>query len=197
MDTACQRCPALCETRTQVVHGYGDVTADFLFVATAPTAAADAAGVPLVDDPGGQRFQHLLGLLGLNNAHPESTTPELDNAFLTHLTRCHHPDRDPTDDEIGACDPYLNAEIRKINPEILIPVGQRPLTELATEFTTKPASSFEIEADHATSIRGRGFELVPMVDPARMTDAEFDAFLEHFEALMARDYRQTKGRRKR
>lgn len=197
MDEACRRCPALCETREQVVHGYGDVTADFLFIADAPTPAADAAGVPLVGDGSGERFQHILGLLGLNNSHPASTTPELDNAFLTQLTRCHHPERGPTDTEIQECEPYLNAEIRKINPEILIPVGERALTEIGVEYTTTPVDELVMEDVHATSIRGRGFELVPMTDPATMTDSEEQAFIEHFEALMERDYRQTKGRRKR
>ncbi|MFC6769593.1 uracil-DNA glycosylase, partial [Natrinema soli] len=46
MDEECRNCPALCETRTQVVHGYGDVGADFLFVGERPTAHADEAGVP-------------------------------------------------------------------------------------------------------------------------------------------------------
>ncbi len=44
--------PALCETRTQVVHGYGDVGADFLFVGERPSAAADDVGVPLVANAG-------------------------------------------------------------------------------------------------------------------------------------------------
>ena len=46
MDEECRNCPALCETRTQVVHGYGDVAADFLFVGERPTASADELGVP-------------------------------------------------------------------------------------------------------------------------------------------------------
>lgn len=197
MDEQCRRCPDLCATRTNVVHGYGDVNADFLFVATMPSEASDDAGVPLVGDDAGERFQHILGLLGLNNAHPASTEPELTNAFVTTLTRCHHPSRGPTDTEILECEPYLNAEIRKINPEILIPIGATALTEIATEYTTTPAPSVDIDADHATSIRGRGFELVPMIHPESMTEAQQTAFVDHFEALMARDYRQTKGRRKR
>lgn len=197
MDEQCQRCPALCDTRDHVVHGYGDVTADFLFVATMPSDAADTAGVPLVGDQAGERFHHILGSLGLNNSHPQSTEPELENAYITTLTRCRHPDRGPTETEIQECEPYLNAEIRKINPEILTPVGDTALTEIATEYTTTPATTFDIADDHATSIRGRGFELVPMRHPETMNEADVTAFIDHFDALMARDYRQTKGRRNR
>jgi uracil-DNA glycosylase len=84
-----------------------------------------------------------------------------------------------------------------INPEIIVPVGQRALTTIATEYTTTPAEEFDVSEDHATTVRGRGFEIVPMADPLQQTDAEREAFVEHFLALMDRDYRQTKGRRGR
>jgi len=51
--------------------------------------------------------------------------------------------------------------------------------------------------DHATRIRGRGFELVPMIDPREQTDEQTQAWLEAFAELMASDYRQTKGRQGR
>ncbi|EMA44430.1 uracil-DNA glycosylase family protein, partial [Halobiforma nitratireducens] len=113
------------------------------------------------------------------------------------LTRCRDPDRVPTDEEIGNCEPYLNAEIRSINPEVLIPVGERALAELGTEYTTTPAEELSLPEAHATTIRGRGFALVPMLEPRQQTDEQTQAWLEHFAALMASDYRQTKGRRER
>ena len=47
MDTECENCPGLCETRENVLHGYGDVGGDFIFVAERPHAGADQTGVPL------------------------------------------------------------------------------------------------------------------------------------------------------
>lgn len=197
MDADCRNCPALCEGRRQVVHGYGDVGADFLFVGEMPGDGADRTGVPFAGDERGERLQDLLGRLGLNNSLPSDDAPELENAFVTYLTRCREPERPPTAEEIDTCEPYLNAEIRMINPEILVPVGERALRELAIEYTTTPADEFEMDEAHATTIRGRGFELVPMADPATMTDDRKEAFLDHFLGLMDRDYRQTKGRRSR
>lgn len=55
MDTDCTNCSGLCETREQVVHGYGDVGAEFLFVGEAPTAAAERTGVPFTGDEAGRR----------------------------------------------------------------------------------------------------------------------------------------------
>mgnify|MGYP006285414723 FL=1 len=197
MDEACRNCPDLCASRERVVHGYGDVGADFLFVGEMPGAGADRTGVPFTGDATGERFQDVLGHLGLNNSLPDSERPELADAFVTYLTRCRDPERAPTDEEVETCEPYLNAEIRMINPEILVPVGQRALAEIGREYTTTPADELDVEADHATTIRGRGFELVPMVHPATMTDDQKETFVDHFLSLMSGDYRQTKGRQER
>jgi len=195
MDEACENC-GRCAHRERVVHGYGDVGGDFLFVGAEPTASAERTGVPFTGDERGERFQHALGLLGLNNSLPSSEEPELENAYLTNLTRCHGPE-EPNQPEIDACEPFLSAEIRMINPEIIVPVGERALAEIAVEYTTTPASEFDIDTHHATTNRGRGFAIVPMRDPGTASDEELNAFVSHFSQLMAGDYRQTKGRRSR
>lgn len=200
MDEECQNCPALCKTRTQVVHGYGDVGADFLFVGERPTLRADEVGVPFLtdeDEGNGTSLRRILERLGLCDSTSSADRPELENVYLTNLTRCRDSDRRPTDEEIGNCEPYLNAEIRMINPEIIIPVGERALSEIGVEYTTTPVADLDLESDHATTIRGRGFELVPMIEPSEQTDEQTQAWLEHFVELMASDYRQTKGRQER
>ncbi|ELY58059.1 uracil-DNA glycosylase [Natronococcus amylolyticus DSM 10524] len=204
MDEDCRNCPALCETRTQVIHGYGDVGADFLFVGERPTARADEVGVPFLaeDEPDegderGTSLRRMLERLALCDSTSPDDRPELENVYLTNLTRCRDPDRKPTDEEIGNCEPYLNAEIRMINPEIIVPVGERALSEIGVEYTTTPVEELDLEADHATTVRGRGFELVPMIEPRKQTDEQTQAWLERFVELMASDYRQTKGRQER
>ncbi len=192
MDTACQRCPALCDTRERVVHGYGDVGADFLFVGVAPDAGADDTGVPFA---GRRRLYAALADLGLC-PDPEAERPAVENVFLTYLTRCRHPDRGPDDEEVRNCDDYLTAEVRMINPELLVPVGQRALRAIAAEHTTTDAAEFGLPADNGRSIRGRGFEIVPAVDPVEAPD-HLDEFVEGFRDVTDGDYRQTKGRRER
>ena len=198
MDTACENCPKLCGERERVVHGYGDVGAEFLVVGTGPTAGAEANGAPFTGTGGGERVQSIFADLGFVRSPPDAAEPDVQNVFFTNLTRCRHPDREATDREVDNCEPFLNAEIRMINPQIIVPVGDRPLRELAVEYTTRRPDSFDVDAEHATTIRGRGFELVPMKRPAEMTDAEADAFRDHMrENVLSRDYRQTKGRRSR
>lgn len=197
MDEECTNCDALCETREQVVHGYGDVGADFMFIAERPWPGADQSGVPFYGDESGDRFFELLEELGLATGEDGEDGPVVENVYLTHLTRCRHPDRSPGDQEVMQCEPFLNAEIRMINPEILVPVGQRALVELATEYTTKRPDDFDVDEAHATTIRGRGFELAPAKDFTSATEAEIREFGQAFADLMGTDYRQTKGRRGR
>jgi uracil-DNA glycosylase family 4 len=192
MDAECRNCEALCATRENVVHGYGDVGAEFLFLGPSPSAGADASGIPFT----GTSERELLDILAAVDMceAPDADEPELPNAFLTYVTRCRHPDREATDEEISNCEPYRSSEIRMINPEIIVPVGQVALEALAFEYTTKSADDLDIEELHATTVRGRGFELVPMVDPREATAEQVEAFVEHLADLLGTDYRQTKGR---
>ena len=195
MDEDCRNCSDLCDARTNVVHGYGDVAADFLFVGSRPGSGADRTGIPFTGDDAGRRLQRILGALDLSASPPDADRPELDGAYLTYLTRCRHPDRDPTEEEITTCDPYLTADLRMINPEIIVPVGTLALRGVAVEHTTRDPDTLDAAEQHATTIRGRGFELVPMRALDDQTDAETEAFVEYFaESVLGRDYRQTKGR---
>ncbi|MBX0323560.1 uracil-DNA glycosylase [Halomicroarcula sp. F13] len=195
MDEDCQNCPELCDIRANVVHGYGDVGAEFVVLGDSPSAGADESGIPFT----GETERELLDVLHAVDMveDPDAAEPEMNNAFLTYVTRCRHPDRPATEEEVVNCEPYLNSEIRMINPEILLPVGQRPLEELAFEYTTLSEDELDVAERHATTIRGRGFEILPMIPPAEQTDDEREAFLEHFSDVLGQDYRQTKGRRGR
>ncbi|MFB6211561.1 MAG: uracil-DNA glycosylase family protein [Halobacteriales archaeon] len=194
-DPDCQNCPALCTARERVVHGYGDVGADFLFIGEAPTAAAEANGVPFTGDTAGRRLQSILGALGLSQSPPWSADPTIENTYLTYLTRCRHPDRGPTPTEINTCSAYRTAEIRMINPEVIVPIGERTLRILATEYTTSAPETFSMPDAHATEIRGRGFELVPLRRLDALTESAMAAFVECLGELMDRDYRKPKGPR--
>lgn len=195
MDEGCTNCDALTASRQHIVHGYGDVTAEFVFVRESPTPAADTGGHPLAD---GDPLRPMLERAGfLPGETDDEGVPVLDNAFLTHITRCRHPERPATAEEVRACDPFLTAEIRSINPEIIIPVGQRALVALGDEYLSTSLDDLDVDAVHAESIRGRGFEILPLRGNEERTEADIAAFLDALDATMGRDYRQTKGRRRR
>jgi len=197
MDEDCTNCPALVESRTQVVHGYGDPTADVIVLGSAPTPGADRTGVPFTGDETGETLQEILGAVGLSDSPPDSTEPELREVYLTYVTRCHHPDRSATEEERHNCEGYRTAELRRINPELIVAVGQSALEALAFEYTMESADELDVTAEHATTIQGRGFEILPMIEPATASESELTAFREHFAAELDRDYRQTKGQRRK
>lgn len=196
MDEECTNCPELCETREEIAHGYGDVGAEFLFVGEHPTEGADRTGIPFFGDDRGEALQDVLRALEFARQEP-GEEPDLENAYLTLLTRCRHPERPPTDREIENCEAFLSSEIRMINPEIIVPVGERALAEITAEYTRDDPEEFDVETHNGEEIRGRGFEIVPMIDPAEATDEQRETFLESFSDVLGRDYRQTKGRRGR
>lgn len=195
MDEECTRCTELTESRRTIVHGYGDVTADFFFVCESPSEWADTAGHPIDPSQSGYGLTDILAASGfLTENNDVGGNPILDNAFITHLTRCRHPHRSPRRTEIDACEPFLNAELRTINPEIILPIGPIPLESLAEEFTTHDVDAQSMGSLHATELRGRGFELIPLIEPENMTEADFHAAIERIRGTLRRDYRQTKGR---
>lgn len=195
MDEACSNCPGLVDSRERVVHGYGDVGAELLFVGSWPGPAAERTGIPLLDAGDGQIRTLLVefGYLATDVDPPEPMA-----VYLTAITRCRHPDRPPSQEEIGNCEPFLNAEIRTINPEILLPVGELAFDEVIGEYTTRSIDDVgSLASVHGEAIRGRGFEIIPVMAPAAMDEAALSTLRETFEGLQERDYRQTKGRRRR
>ena len=105
-----QLCPELVRNRRQVVHGYGDRNADFVFIGETPgEKGANLTGVPFTQDRSGKRLQHLLIQLGLSKETDEACeSPRLINCYVTNLVRCNPPrNRNPTKGESENCQPYL------------------------------------------------------------------------------------------
>ncbi|HMB49209.1 MAG TPA: uracil-DNA glycosylase family protein, partial [Natronoarchaeum rubrum] len=96
MDEECRNCPELCETRSTIAHGYGDVGGEFLFLAERPHEGADETGIPFTGDEHGRRLQSILGELSFVRSEPDAAEPDIQNAYCTYLTRCRDPERSPT-----------------------------------------------------------------------------------------------------
>ena len=108
----CHRCE-LARTRTRVLPGAGDAQSRLMLVAQAPGDREDLEG-RLFIGPAGQVFDRLL-------RHSGVCRQEL---FLTNLLKCRLPrSRRPKQREIEACLPYLEEEIRILDPDILAPLG--------------------------------------------------------------------------
>ena len=198
MDESCTNCPALVSNRDGIVHGYGDVAADFLFILNRPRSSATKKDHPLGAPHSQPSLYSLLEECGfLHAGEHDSMPPVLDNAYVTHRTRCRHPEREATPDEVRNCSPFLTAEIRSINPDILIPCGDEVLRDIVEEYSRRDPQSVAVDDHLGQEIRGRGFEIIPLQQPEDMNDSEYSLSIESIRSTIERDYRQTKGRQGR
>ncbi|HET9292151.1 MAG TPA: uracil-DNA glycosylase [Actinomycetes bacterium] len=120
----CTRC-RLHESRTQVVFGQGDPHADLMFVGEAPGFHEDRQGLPFVG-PSGQLLNRLLEGIGLRRQ----------DVYIANVVKSRPPNnRDPLPDEIAACRPWLDAQIRLVDPKVVVTLGNfaaRTLLETTT-----------------------------------------------------------------
>lgn len=116
----CTRCPALVESRSQIVDGTGPADADLLFVGEGPGAREDEQGEPFVGRSG-KVLDEALRDVGLARA----------DVRITNCVRCRPPEnRDPTNEELGNCRGYLDAEIEQVDPDVIVTLGKVPSEHL-------------------------------------------------------------------
>jgi uracil-DNA glycosylase len=109
---ACTEC-RLSETRTNVVFGVGDPDAELMLVGEAPGRNEDLQGEPFVG-AAGKLLDELLVGIGMTR----------DEAYIANVLKCRPPgNRDPQQDEIDSCKGYLREQIRMIEPDVVVTLG--------------------------------------------------------------------------
>ncbi|ELZ37219.1 uracil-DNA glycosylase [Halorubrum tebenquichense] len=117
---ACERCPALVESRSRIVDGVGPTDADLLFVGEGPGATEDEEGEPFVGRSG-DVLDEALRDAGLARA----------DVRITNCVRCRPPDnRDPTSEELANCRGYLETEVDRLDPALIVTLGKVPSEHL-------------------------------------------------------------------
>jgi len=108
----CQKC-RLRDTCRQIVFGDGNIDADILFIGEGPGKDEDEQGIPFV----GRAGQLLNKIL-------EAAQFDRSEVFITNVVKCRPPgNRLPNPDEVKECRNYLEAQIRIINPRIVVCLG--------------------------------------------------------------------------
>lgn len=108
----CQKCD-LCKTRKKTVPGVGNPSARLVFIGEAPGADEDATGIPFV----GRAGQHLDKILAAAGFKRE-------DVFICNILKCRPPEnRDPTIPEMVVCTPYLQRQLRLIQPALIACLG--------------------------------------------------------------------------
>lgn len=106
---------------TQTVFGVGDRRADWLVVGEGPGAEEDAQGEPFVGQAG-RLLDNMLASIGLKRG---------DNVYIANVVKCRPPNnRNPLEDEIAACRPYLQRQIELVQPRLIVVLGKVAATTL-------------------------------------------------------------------
>ncbi len=144
----CQRC-SLGKTRTRLVFGSGNEQARLMFVGEAPGRDEDRQGLPFVGEAG-QILTRLITAMGLTR----------EQVYIANLLKCRPPNnRNPHQDEVSTCTPFLQQQLEIIKPELIVALGTF-------------AAQYLLEDKQAiSSLRGRfhdfnGIPLMPTFHPA-------------------------------
>ncbi|MGQ9477916.1 MAG: uracil-DNA glycosylase [Candidatus Bipolaricaulia bacterium] len=146
--SGCQRC-RLKESRSRVVPGEGPVPAELVFIGEGPGEVEDQTGRPFVG-PAGQLLDRILESAGLKR----------EEVYITNMVKCRPPlNRTPQRDEVEACWPYLEAQLRLLKPKIIVALGNVP-----AQFFLKTTKG--ISALRGQFFKWRGTEVFPMFHPS-------------------------------
>ncbi|HTI69602.1 MAG TPA: UdgX family uracil-DNA binding protein [Candidatus Limnocylindria bacterium] len=115
----CQAC-SLWANATQTVFGEGPTTSAIVFIGEVPGNDEDLAGRPFVG-PAGQLFDEVLEEVGLDRESVYVTNTVKHFKWEPAAKRRLH--KKPSAREAAACRPWLDAEIKAINPRIIVCLG--------------------------------------------------------------------------
>lgn len=109
----CQRC-GLCRGRSRVVFGVGSPGARLMIIGEAPGFNEDRQGEPFVGKAGQMLDRMLVNVLGLQRQ----------DVYITNVVKCRPPDnRNPQGEEIARCAPFLQAQLRVVDPDVVLILG--------------------------------------------------------------------------
>ena len=170
----CRRCP-LSRTRTKAVPGEGAPDASIMFVGEAPGGDEDQQGRPFVG-AAGRLLTHLLKTIDLDRPA----------VFITNVVKCRPPgNRDPSPEEIDACNDHLLAQIALITPKVICTLGRFAAQTLIDK-------SLSISRQHGKPRRLSGILYVPLYHPAaalhqaRLTDS-LEADMRRLRDILAQE----------
>jgi len=109
----CQRC-RLSENRKNIVFGEGNPDAMLMFVGEGPGREEDIQARPFVGEAGGV-LTSLITRMGFKR----------EDVYIANVVKCRPPmNRNPHEDEISACLPFLEEQISIIRPKVIFCLGK-------------------------------------------------------------------------
>ena len=167
---ACRKCPRLVAWREEVarekrkayldwdywgkpVPGFGDADARVLVVGLAPGAhGSNRTGRPFTGDASGGFLYPALYRAGFAS-QPDALRREdglkLHDIYITAVVRCAPPANKPTPEELDNCEPYLEWELQRFKPRVIVCLGRIAFDRLLRMFSIRdPRMNFAHGAAH-------------------------------------------------
>jgi uracil-DNA glycosylase len=145
---ACEKC-RLSKSRTQVVYGVGNPSADLMFIGEAPGRDEDIQGEPFVGRAG-QLLTDIIKAMGLGR----------DDVYIANVVKCRPPEnRNPEQDELDACRPHIRRQIEIIQPRIIVTLGRFALQSLTEK-------GYAISSVRGQWLDYNGIKVMPTYHPA-------------------------------
>ncbi len=145
----CTKC-LLCETRTNVVFGAGNIKAEVMFIGEGPGEREDILASPFVGKSGKLLESMLLDIdLDRNK-----------NIYIANIVKCRPPqNRDPLPEEQELCIDWLRNQVALLKPKIIVAVGR-----IAAMKIIDP--SIKITKDHGIFYKKKKIWMMPTIHPA-------------------------------
>lgn len=108
----CRKC-VLSEKRSNVVFGVGHPNADLMFIGEGPGADEDRQGIPFVGRAG-KLLDRIIVAMKMKR----------EEVYIANIVKCRPPEnRNPFQDEALTCLPYIEQQIKLIQPDVIVALG--------------------------------------------------------------------------
>lgn len=147
----CRRC-SLYRQAVKPVPGQGSPEAEVVFIGEGPGYHEDQSGIPFCG-AAGKLLDRLLASIGINRQ----------DVWIGNVVKHRPPgNRDPSEEEIKACCPFLDEQIKIIKPKIIITLGRFSMGKfLPGEYISRIHGQ-----PRYIDFQGQRYVLIPMYHPA-------------------------------
>lgn len=171
----CKKCE-LWKNRNNPVIGEGSLDAKILFIGEGPGYWEDMKGRPFVGKSG-KILDELLESIGLKR----------EDVYIANIVKCRPPEnRNPITEEIKACTPYLDRQIKIIQQKIIATLGNFATSYIFDKFGLEQKSISVVHGKvfNVNTILG-SIKIIPLFHPAVATynPNKKDILLEDFKFL--------------
>jgi DNA polymerase len=143
---------------SQIVHGFGNIKSDIVFIGEGPDYNENKDGYPFVGKSGKMLRTNINAFMGISD----------NDIFYTNVVRCHPPkNRNPEQDELDSCQKYWLEEIAQIKPKIIVCVGNfAAKTVIGKSFTKISIDRRKIFSNDLCKV------IVPIIHPSSIRGSE-------------------------